>query len=49
MTIGDSGYFFYAYGGLHRWSPRRDKTAKVGFGSQRKQKKKKVIKQKKKK
>ena len=40
--------FFYAYGGLHRWSPRREKTAKVKFGSPRKQKKKKkVIKKKK--
>ena len=39
--------FFYAYGGLHRWSTRREKIARVRFGSQRKQKKKKVIKKKK--
>ena len=38
--VGGFRVFFYAYGGLHRWSPRREKTAKVGFGSQRKQKKK---------
>ena len=30
------------YGGLHKWSPRREKAAKVGFDSQRKHKKKKV-------
>ena len=30
----------YACGGLHRWSPHGEKAAKVGFGSQRKQKKK---------
>ena len=32
------------YGGLHKWSPRREKAAKVGFDSQRKHKKKKVTK-----
>ena len=34
--------FSYAYGGLHRSSPRGEKAAKVGFDSQRKHKKKKV-------
>ena len=31
-----------AYGGLHGWSPRGEKAAKVGFDSQRKHTKKKV-------
>ena len=34
--------FSYAYGGLHGWSPRGEKAAKVRFDSQRKHKKKKV-------
>ena len=33
-------FFFCAYGGLHRRSPHVKKAAKIGFGSQRKQKKK---------
>ena len=33
--------FSYAYGGLHRWSSRGKKAAKVVFDSQKKKKKKK--------
>ena len=42
--------FSYAYGGLHRWSPRGEKAAKVGFDSQKtkeeeeRQKKEKTVK-----